>query len=465
MRERCAAWVQQHPEEIGKLDKQTVLRRYGQRYATVFKALRKNNQRVASSIEAGRRALTYFCITGWFEVYDLVGVLFDSIHNLQTLQTLITELQLMSQQLPECKVRWKLYVYPADALMRLGQSKAALPFYQQAATEVENAQDWESLAAIYRKWAAALEDEDEFVKARATYLRVAEAERKAGYGEASIIGSELEAYRIDLDSDNFEQILPDIEQRLEKLRDWWQQYQQGQTPAQAPDKDFLLHTLISALDIAESAQQQLENWQACLVLLQETADLQQIRGDNEQEQAETRFNTYAPVLYLGNLDEAQEVLNSCLQVYKRCEDLTGQEQALSALADICNKRGDSLQAIALERQALAICERLDDPEDRASSHGNLANYLFNAGDYLASGEHRLAVLIYFRLTGNQQSAARQLNNHAIVTKKAAAAHANYCLPSVQDLLTSPEFAVLRHYMLAEGVDIAELQRAIDVAVK
>jgi hypothetical protein len=467
VRERCAAWMQQHPEEIGKLDKQTVLRRYGQRYAMVFKALRENNQRITSSVEAGRRALTYFCMTRWFEVFDLVKVLFEPIYNVQTLQTLITELHVMSQQLPKCKVRWKLYIYPADALMRSGQSKAALPFYQQAATEVENAQDRGDLAIIYRKWATALGDEDvdALVEARTTYLRAAESERKVTDREVHIIDSKLEAYRIDMDLDNIEQVLPDLEQCLEKLRGWWQQYQQGQIPAQAPDKDFLLSVLIDALDIAESAQRELENWQACLALLQETADLQQIRGDNEQEQAETRFNTYTPLLYLGHLDEAQEVLNHCLQVYKRYEDLTGQEQSLSALADICNKRGDSSQAIALERQALAICERLEDPEDRAISHGNLANYLFNAGDYLASGEHRLAVLIYFRLTGNQQSVARQLNNHAIVTKKAAAAHVNYRLASVQDLLKLTEFAALRHYLLAAGVDIAELQTLIDATVK
>ena len=37
------------------------------------------------------------------------------------------------------------------------------------------------------------------------------------------------------------------------------------------------------------------------------------------------------------------------------------------------------RAIELERQALAICERLPNPADRAISHGNLSNYLHQVG--------------------------------------------------------------------------------------
>jgi tetratricopeptide (TPR) repeat protein len=167
-------------------------------------------------------------------------------------------------------------------------------------------------------------------------------------------------------------------------------------------------------------------------------------------------------LYLGRLDEAQAVLNQCLQVYKHYDDLTMQSKTLTALANVWQERGNMPQAIALERQALAICERLDDPQERAISHGNLANYLFTVGDYSACAAHRLAALIYHLVTGNQRELMRELNNHAIDTK---AVHANYRLPSVQDLITLAEFSALRQFLHDHQVPITELQVAIDAAVK
>ncbi len=464
VRERCAAWMLQHPEEMDGLDKETVLRRYGERYAAVFKALQQNNQRSAS-IEAGRRALTYFCRARAFDALsDFASSVINNTRDPQTLKQVITELQAISQQVPEGQARWRLNTHLADALGRSGQAKAALPFYAHAASEAETAEDWQDLAWIYHNWANVLAMLGESAKARDTFLRAAEVTRKAGSAEVNIIGAELEALRIDLYSDNTEQALPDIEQRLEKLRGWWHQYQQGQIPAQAPDKDELLSALISALDIAKDAQQNLENWQACLDLIQEVADLEQARGDDEHNQAETLFNTYTPLLRLERLDDAQDVLNRCLLVYKHYDDLTGQVRTLSALAAVWDKRGNISQTIALERQALAIFERLDNPRHRAISHGNLAWYLAKASDYSACAEHRLAALIYDLVIGDQQYFAIGLNNHAIAIEAAVAAHANYRLPSVQDLITLAEFSVLRQFLHDHQVPITELQAAIDKAV-
>jgi tetratricopeptide (TPR) repeat protein len=199
----------------------------------------------------------------------------------------------------------------------------------------------------------------------------AQAERKAGRAEVDIMGSELEALRIDLRLGEVETALPAIEQRLAKLRNWWQRQQQGERLTAAPDADFLARAFISALDIAGEAHQTLEHWQECLDLLTEIEQVEQAGGESEQALARTRFNRYKPLIGLGRLDEAQWVLEGCLQVFSHVNDLTQQATVLSALAEVWEKRGDVSRAIELARQALAICERLPNPEDRAISHGKL----------------------------------------------------------------------------------------------
>lgn len=461
VRERYDCWMQQHPDETEGLTAQQVLQRYGERYVAIFKALRENNK-IGESIEAGRRALTYFCRAQAFEALaGFASRLINNTRDPQTLQAVIAELQAVMALVPEGKARWSLNTYLAGALGRLGQNKTALPFYQQAASAAEQAEHWPDLAWICQNWAIALRNAGELAQASETFMRSAEVKRKAGSPAVNIIAAELEVYRIALAQDDIEQALPEIKQRLNQLRGWWQQSQQGQTLAEAPDKEFLQRVLIGALDIDRSAYQHFENWQGCLDLIQESVDLQKARGDSEHQQARTLFNSYGPLLRLERFDQAQAVLEKCLEVDKKMDDLAGQASELSALANIWNERGHHLQAIALERQALTLHERLDDPQDRVTSHGNLANYLAKAGDYPACAAHRLAEIIYCFVTGHRQDLKRALSNHAIHTKQAAEAGADYRLPLLQDLVRQPEFAALRDFIQASGQSIEALQAAVD----
>ncbi|MDP3589062.1 MAG: tetratricopeptide repeat protein [Methylobacter sp.] len=461
VRERYDCWMQHHPEQTGGLDAQQVLQRYGERYAAIFKALQENNQ-IGESIEAGRRALTYFCRAQAFEALtDFSSRLINNTRDPQTLQAVIAELQTVLPLVPEGQMSWKLNTYLAGALGQSGQSQAALPFYQQAASAADLAEHWPDLAWICQNWAIALRNTGELALADETFMRSAEVKRKAGSPAVNIIAAELEVYRIALAQDDIEQALPEIELRLQQLRGWWQQSQQGQTPAEAPDKEFLQRVLIGALDIARSAYQHFENWQGCLDLIQETVDLQKARSDSEHEQARRLFNSYGPLLRLERFDQAQAVLEKCLEVDKKADDLAGQASDLSALADLWDERGNHLQAIALERQALALRERLDDPQDRAISHGNLANYLAKAGDYPACAAHSLALVIYCILTGHRQGLKTALSNHVIAIKEAAETGASYRLPLLQELARQSEFAVLRDFIQARGQAIEALQAAVD----
>lgn len=152
VRERCDCWMQQHPDETEGLTAQQVLQRYGERYVAIFKALRENNK-IGESIEAGRRALTYFCRAQAFEaLMGFASRFITSTNDQQTLQAVIAELQALLPLVPEGQARWSLNTCLADALVRSGQSQAALPFYQQAASAAEQAEHWPGLAAICHNW-------------------------------------------------------------------------------------------------------------------------------------------------------------------------------------------------------------------------------------------------------------------------------------------------------------------------
>src|SRR5262249_48934491 len=147
----------------------------------------------------------------------------------------------------------------------------------------------------------------------------------------------------------------------------------------APDPVFLAQVLVGGLDVARQATLTLERWDACLDFLREIEETQRAMGEGAHSLARTRFNRYGPLLRLRRLAEAQEVLESCLAVYRGVGDLSNEASTLSALADLWDERGEREQAAGLDRQALAVRNRLSDIEGRAVSHGNLANALSRLG--------------------------------------------------------------------------------------
>jgi tetratricopeptide (TPR) repeat protein len=201
------------------------------------------------------------------------------------------------------------------------------------------------------------------------------------------------------------------------------------------------------------------------MLLEEIEQTERALGENDHQLACTRFNQYGPLIRLGRLDAAQQVVESCLAMFRNVNDLTRQARALSALANIWNERGDTAQAVALERQALAVRNRLPDPTDRSVSHHNLSNYLDKAGQAMEAARHLLAAIVYRVVTGHYELLASSLHNLAIHIHRAArAGQPAYELPRLVDLLARGEFAALAGFLTQHGVNLDELQATIDQLV-
>jgi tetratricopeptide (TPR) repeat protein len=164
------------------------------------------------------------------------------------------------------------------------------------------------------------------------------------------------------------------------------------------------------------------------------------------------------------LKEAQQLLENCLPIFKNANDSLNQGNTLSALAHIWKELGDLSQAIALERQSLAICDSLAYPEYRAVSHGNLSNYLHLEGQIEAATNHRLAQMIYYIVIGNHQRlfADECLGNLTFAIQQNP--H-HYFLPKLNNLLRIPEFEALRCFLQEFEVNLDEVQGKIDELLK
>lgn len=456
------------PAECGGRTEVEVWRAYGERYRAAFQTLTSAGERGARerAAEAGRRGLAYLVRARAFgELTGLTSALVTGTRDPSLLRAVIADLEAVADQVPAGEDRWTLRANLADALHRSGRSDPALALYEQAAAEAEAAEGWVDVGWICQSLANAFGDIGRLDLARTTYERSADAKRRAGSPGVHVVASELEALRIDVMQGRAQRALPEIERRLAEVRGWWLRQRGGEAVREAPDAVLLGRVLVGALDIAREANSALNRWPESLHLLEEIEATERSLGEGMHELTRTRFNQYGPLLRLGRFDEAQRLLEGCLQVFREVDDLTNQAMALSALADLWDKRGDRGQAAALQRQALTVLNRLPGLADRAMSHGNLSNYLDRVGDWDGTAQHSLAAVVYDLITNHRQGLALRLRNLAIDMRRAAAGGGRYELPRLAELLERPDFAALRQVLAERGVDLGELQASIDAHVE
>lgn len=462
---------------------------YGESYAELSMVVAESEKLDAKeqSAEAAKRALDYFLKAKDFQ--QINSVLQDLSIGPQTphlWQIVINKVQTILEQVPEGAVHWCMCAHFAGFLHSAGQLDKALIFYQQAVAEAEAAQDFSDLNWICHNWADALCDVGELSQARENYLRSIElykqshlfippfliqrferGELKGPNRKLDILSAELRILKIDLMQERLAvtEALPEIEQHLTLLRNWWQRCQKGETvPELLPNED-ITQFLLDALDIAESANRRLENWEICLELLSEMETVAKANGESAYTLANYRFHRYIPLLKLGKLKEAQRVLEVCMQEFRQFDDLEDKARVLSALAEVSSERDDFTQAIALERQALTMYERLANPSDCAISHGNLSVYLYMIEQDKEAEKHMLAELIYDVVTENQAKIEIHMELIGEFIEEDAKEGISYDLPRLADLLNSSKFNTVFSFLQERNINIEELQMKIDELVK
>jgi len=464
VRERIVRWMEDHPDDTAGHSQKEVWYAYGHRYAMTCEQLQTSRQDGAmeKATEAGRRALIYLARASAIDLFAAIGSsMITNTQNPAALQSAIKEIRAIIEQVPPGKSHWLILLNLADALCNIDQLDEALPLYEQAAKEAEGDEDWKDLAVICHNWAGGLRNSGDLCQAKTTFLRGAEVAKKAGMPRIHILFDELSALRIYVTQGEVATSMPEIEWRLDEVRSLWQQYIAGERASEAIDPVILARTFSSALETAGYANKISENWERCLSLLLEAEQLGRDLGKGGVELAQTRFNQFPSLLKLGRLDEAQLVVESCLDEFITKQHTQGQVMALGALAHIWRERGEISKAIDLSRQVLLLYNSYSDPIDRARSHCNLAWYLGETGNLHEAARHQLADIIYCHVSGHRQSLMSAIANLIEFNTRATQAGHRYKLPRLADLLADPEFNALKQFLTSRNIDFDDLQASID----
>jgi tetratricopeptide (TPR) repeat protein len=468
VRERVAVWMDAHPDDQDGRTDAEVWKAFGVRYGRLFNEINASGRPGAQDVaaEMGRRGISYLVRAKAFEdLGSFASGVVTGTRDPRLLRGVVAELVGVVEEVPAGKTRWSVRTYVADALRNASQSDIALAFYEAAAKEAEASEHWPDVGRICQNWAEALRDVGQLDAAKATLLQSAEALNKAGSPRVNVLGTELRMFHIDVMQGNAASVLPEVESRLAEVRSWWRRYRDGEDAARAPDPEILRRVLVYVLDIAWMACQALGRWEDVLELLEEKEEAQRTMGRGEQELARTRFNRYGSLLQLERLDEAQRTLEGCLAVYRKFDDTTGETNTLSALADLWIRRGDLVQALGLERQALAGRNRLPDLAGRSMSHANLSSFLRESGEPEESANHLLAAIVYGMVMNHRVGLARYRRDFGNRIRRDDENGGRYELPRLADILGRPEFSALKDVVDRVDEDVDALQTVVDELVE
>jgi tetratricopeptide (TPR) repeat protein len=156
----------------------------------------------------------------------------------------------------------------------------------------------------------------------------------------------------------------------------------------------------ATLGTGRSSALALGEWQQALDLNAAALASKRARGAGTYEIARFLYNDAGPLLRLGRLKEAEQILINCQQVYEDHGDLAGLAKVLTVRADLEDERGNLAAALGFQQAAIRFNYARPEPWDIAISHYNLANYLAAAGsDPAEQRAHRLAAALLFQLSG------------------------------------------------------------------
>ncbi|MEU0557444.1 hypothetical protein [Dactylosporangium sp. NPDC006015] len=230
--------------------------------------------------------------------------------------------------------------------------------------------------------------------------QAAEHSRQAGLGRWSQLADKGQRLQIVYLLGQPEQVLTEVRRLIAEM---------DQLPPQRGADDaidpFAVREVL--LNLGVHAASALRHWQEALDLNADTVASLRTRAAGEHAIALARFAEYGPLIRLGRLDDAEELLLSCQQVFEQHQDIPGLATVLSARADLADKRGHRGEAISLEHAALRLKYTYPDPDAVAVSHHNLANYLrWTGADPAGQLAHRLAAAIISQLTGQTHELTR-----------------------------------------------------------
>ena len=159
------------------------------------------------------------------------------------------------------------------------------------------------------------------------------------------------------------------------------------------------NVLESILGHAHLSARRTQQWELSLELGEEIASSKFNRGAPVLERAKSRFDDYGPLVSLGRLVEARELVDECRQIFEDEGDIAFLGRAFCSLAELSVANNHNDEAIEFQEQALRMAYILDNPESCSIDHFNLANCIEKVTDTTpAVIAHELAGIILAKLT-------------------------------------------------------------------
>ena len=220
--------------------------------------------------------------------------------------------------------------------------------------------------------------------------------RQAGYGPWTQLSDQVRRLQILSFMGRSEQVLAEVQQLRDHMATLPATSQQPETVTTFDVRELLL-------DAGRRAARSLGRWQEALELNAGQLASQTTRGAPQTEIARARFNDYGPLLQLGRLDQAIELLMHCRQVFEGADDIGMLGKVLSALANAEDNRGHRDVATGLERDALRYKYLANDLDGIQVSHHNLGSYLLSSGQPAAALAHHLSSALLCLVTGTAQA--------------------------------------------------------------
>jgi hypothetical protein len=274
--------------------------------------------------------------------------------------------------------------------------------YHQAATGINH----QVASTCAGELVTLLRDEGRLHDALAMAIKKIEHTSQAGFGSWTRVsdqGRRLQTLNL---LGHHEQVLLD----LPALRLWMADLPEKRAPN---DRVNPWRARESVLDIGRLSAVALRHWHDALDLNNEIVSTKRRRGAPPQEIAGNQFNDYLPLLHLGLLAEADQLLRDCHDVFVAVRDITRLAKVYCACAEVEIKRGHPEKAVELQRTSVQLWYLKPDPWEIATAHHDLADYLSRTGGNPAEQRaHRLAAALLNYLSGNTRGLARSLGTLA-----------------------------------------------------
>jgi tetratricopeptide (TPR) repeat protein len=223
--------------------------------------------------------------------------------------------------------------------------------------------------------------------------QTAEYSHRAGLGPWTQLGDQAQRLQILGLMGQHRQVLDQVQELRDRM---------DNLPATRADNDTVQPWNVREviLDIGRSSAQALEEWQQCLDLNAAILASERSRGASAYEIIRFRYNDARPLIELGRLAEAEDILLESQQAYENQNDIARLKQVLSTRAYMEDTRGRLQQALELQRTAIRLAYVRPEPPGIAINHHQLAAYLRETGgDPAAARAHRLAAALLFQLSG------------------------------------------------------------------